>query len=397
MGTSKSQTEGLAQRVFDVLVADREVLATRFLHDLEQRLQLPPNDVLPSETLLDHIPAVLQHLAEAARNADFSPLAAEIVKRDLEDLAKLRRSQGYGAEELSEELGLLEEVVFSHLEQQAERLSDFSATAALEVSGRLRRAIDAMRSHALHVYRKQATSDSQERTAILSDFGRAVTHELRNRVNGATLAVSAYRSLVEQGRTTSSDAQQVLSRLSGTLERIAKVVDDVFAVAVARSRDDPLHESRQPLSRVVEEAVEDMAATAAHAAVTLEVVPPIPECPVDPVHARLILINVVSNAIKYRRMQGSDSFVRIRTERMGVHSWRVSVQDNGIGIPKRRQREIFDRYVRGEHGATEGQGIGLAIASRAAMQLGGDIGVESQEGEGSTFWFTVVEPTPTTS
>ncbi|MEM1033240.1 MAG: HAMP domain-containing sensor histidine kinase [Myxococcota bacterium] len=398
MAEADQDIERMAEATFALLEASAEDLASEFLRRLEQRLPEHPRDILPTETLLNHIPAVLQHVAEAVRGDETAPLRVALVKTDLEEFSRLRRGQGYGLEEVTEELGMLEDIVLHHIEEATgAALTEFSARSALVVTGRLRRAFEAMKQYASRAYLHEATSDSLERIEILSDFGRAVTHELRNRVNGATLALSAFKAVSEgdRGRTADPASERILERLQGTLDRIARVVDDVFAVAVARSREDPLHEARQSLDRVVREAVEDMESTAEHAGVSLRIASDLPSVPVDPVHARLILINLISNGIKYHREQDDEEaspYVELRVEREGRRSWRVFVEDNGIGIAAEHHEQIFRRYVRGEHESTEGQGIGLNIARRAATKLGGDIGVRSEVGRGSTFFFTVRQP-----
>jgi signal transduction histidine kinase len=105
-----------------------------------------------------------------------------------------------------------------------------------------------------------------------------------------------------------------------------------------------------------------------------------------------VVANLLSNAIKYSPEGG---VVRVAGERADSVV-RVSIQDEGVGIPAELQREIFGKFVRGHATANgiEGSGLGLAISRSLVEAHGGSIDFESTKGRGSTFWFEIPTASP---
>jgi signal transduction histidine kinase len=107
-----------------------------------------------------------------------------------------------------------------------------------------------------------------------------------------------------------------------------------------------------------------------------------------------VMVNLVNNAVKYAP-DSPDIYLIIKNQ--GTHV-KISVKDNGPGIAKDKQPYVFDRYYQADHSkeAYTGLGLGLYICSEIIRKHNGTIGVDSELGQGSTFWFTLpltaVEP-----
>jgi PAS domain S-box-containing protein len=113
----------------------------------------------------------------------------------------------------------------------------------------------------------------------------------------------------------------------------------------------------------------------------------------DPVRLRQILINLLNNAIKFTHTGEVSLKVKVESESLKNVMLRFSVQDTGIGIPRERAVRLFKSFSQADSSTTRqygGTGLGLSISKKLVELMGGKIGVNSREGIGSEFWFTVV-------
>src|SRR5207244_8486576 len=114
----------------------------------------------------------------------------------------------------------------------------------------------------------------------------------------------------------------------------------------------------------------------------------VPPALVDPKLAREVLLNLISNALRYTPEGGSVSIQMQSAD--GTVEW--SVRDTGIGVPASAQHRLFEKFFRADNASvvhTEGTGLGLYLVRLIIERSGGRVGCESTEGVGSTFYFTL--------
>ena len=221
-----------------------------------------------------------------------------------------------------------------------------------------------------------------------SRFFANVSHELRTPL---TMIVGPLRGMLE-GRygMVSGDAGTQLEIMLRNSRRLLRLVNQILDLAQLDSGHMALDARPHDLNRFVEQLVEAFqgAAESRDIALNLQTSGPI-EVPFDPQHLEVILLNLISNAIKFTPQDGT---ISVRLEERSAKAF-IKVSDTGIGIAQESLSRVFDRFYQEE--GSPGTGIGLALARELARLHDGDITVESQLGKGSTF--TVVLPGATTA
>ncbi len=221
--------------------------------------------------------------------------------------------------------------------------------------------------------RLEALFDAQRR------FVADVSHELRT-------PLTVIKGNVDLMRRMGALDAEALDSIQTEIERLTRMVTDLLTLARAESGRLPLHRQRTDLGALVLEVVGQVGVLAQAKAVQVQVgeFEPVSVC-VDPDQIKQVLLNVIGNAVKYTPSGGQVS-VSLSREAQWVT---VHVRDTGPGIPPEDVPHIFERFYRAEKSRTRsdarGFGLGLSIAYWITRNHGGDIEVESQVGEGSTF------------
>lgn len=375
------------RHVLENLRARKVELTRRWLDELRARLPLDPRRIFPDETLLNHIPELLDRLLAGA----FGAPEDGFVDRELSMLANLRRAQGYDVSEVLAEYELLRVILLEevHAEAAAYR-APVPATESVALTLAIAAALGRVASITAERFLEGEESGRRGRAELLTAFGRSVAHELRNRIHASTLTLRVLEEL--DPRAEAADFRSFLRDLARSLERLHGVVHDVYTVTVAQEQYAVAPSGMQPLDELVQSVAADLRGIGIHRAVEVRVAGELPTFPVDATRVQLALMNLGTNAVKYSDPDKVVRWVELRVSRHGPpRTWRFDVQDNGVGIRPELQASVFSQYLRASD-EEEGEGIGLFLSKEAIEQLGGEIWLHSEPGIGSTFSLTLREP-----
>lgn len=230
--------------------------------------------------------------------------------------------------------------------------------------------------------------DITERRALerqKDTFLAIAAHELRTPVTGIkSYAQLLARRLRRAGDTASAET---LGKLDRQIDRLTGLIGDLLDVTRIESGTLPFRPTPFELNAFVRETVEEMQRTTERHTIAWDLAESV-TLVADRDRIGQVLMNLLGNAIKYSPQ--ADRVV-VRTAREGEKVI-VSVQDFGIGIPKEKQPHLFERFYRVEgvtRGSFSGLGLGLYISAEFVKRHGGEIWVESEDGEGTTACFSL--------
>ena len=221
---------------------------------------------------------------------------------------------------------------------------------------------------------------------VRADFIANASHELKTPLTSIKGFVETLRGGALEDKEVSRDFLRIIAEHS---ERMDKLINDLLHLTRLESKEAALEKKGLDLSRLVGGAIADFQGQLRKKNITVKNDLPQP-CPAFAEQDKMeqVFANLLDNAIKYNKDGG---WVKIYSQdiREGI---RVTVEDSGYGIPARDIPRIFERFYRVDKARSRelgGTGLGLAIVKHIIELHGGCVGVESTEGLGSKFWFTL--------
>lgn len=227
---------------------------------------------------------------------------------------------------------------------------------------------------------RERTATLQQTIADLEGFSFTVSHDLRSPLR----AIEGFSQVIlsEYSDKLDDRGRDFLQRINNAALRLDRLILEVLTYnRIGRGKLSIVSVNLDKLMEDVLQTYPDIRAANA------EIVVDRPLQPVLGEQASLVqcVSNLLSNAVKFVK-PGSRANVRVWTEKHDS-AVRFFVGDHGIGIPENLQSKIFEPFQRGHpHGGYEGTGMGLAIVRKAVQRMNGSVGVQSRDGQGSTFW-----------
>jgi signal transduction histidine kinase len=232
---------------------------------------------------------------------------------------------------------------------------------------------------------EQRTRDAEQANRAKTEFLTAMSHELRTPLN----AIMGYIDLLEMGvrGPVTPVQQQDLARVRHNSAHLLRLINDILHFARIRVGPMELRREAVLLEELLDETLSVMQPLLARKGIEYRAAPTPAPVPVngDRDRIRQILLNLVSNAVKYTEHGGC---IEVHAEIDGERV-RIRVHDTGIGIPEEKHEQIFDPFVQLQRsaggGLADGVGLGLAISRELARAMEGDLSVSSRPSGGSTF------------
>jgi len=234
---------------------------------------------------------------------------------------------------------------------------------------------------------EEANRQIRKANRAKSEFLANMSHELRTPMN----SILGFTELIKDeifGEIPEA-FQEPLDEIHKSGNHLLALINDVLDLSKIEAGRMELHRSECAIERFVESVASTMRPLAEEKGlkVVTSVEEDLPTCRVDEGRMTQVLLNLAGNAVKFTKQGEVEIGVRKEEERLFVR-----VRDTGIGIPSEKLEEIFTEFSQADTSITrntEGTGLGLSISKRIVEMHGGEIGVESEVGKGSTFWLRI--------
>jgi signal transduction histidine kinase len=362
-------------------------IAERWLERLVVLLPVDAIAIFPSDQMLDHIPALIAELAEYLRVPEDQAIAANAaVVMKAAELGKLRHAQRASVHQLLREYQLLGAILAAFVQEQT-ALLELGPTPleAMALLTRLHAGVGVLQQTTVDTFVAAYTDTIRRQTDRLGSFNRLVSHELRQ-------PLSALQAAVELLKARHPSEPSATDRPVAIIDRnVVRLIDLTRQLeAVSRLRDDDnVNVQTVDVSAVALDVARQLREMSDVRGVRLRIAPDLGSLTIDVARVELVLINLMSNAVKYSDPSKAERVVDVRAADVpNGDGIAIDVRDNGIGIDAAHIDKIFNRFFRvhtsdeSQH-STSGLGLGLSIVKECIDALHGSISVESTIGEGT--------------
>ncbi|RBW70698.1 HAMP domain-containing sensor histidine kinase [Bacillus taeanensis] len=215
-----------------------------------------------------------------------------------------------------------------------------------------------------------------------------ISHDLRTPLSSIQSFVEALQDDVIQDEAS---FERYLATIQLETKQLSELINDLFQLSELDAGSETYHPHPYHVDSLIVETLQNLLLQLEENRTEVNVVIPekLPAAAVMPEKIKRVLINLIQNAVRY---SPRGSVIQLKADESSREWIKISISDQGEGISESEYSQIFDRFYRVEKSRSKekgGSGLGLAIAKSIVELHGGQIGVHSREGGGSTFWFTI--------
>jgi len=227
-----------------------------------------------------------------------------------------------------------------------------------------------------------------EASRMKSEFINIVSHQLRSPLTNLKWGIEFLTS--DEFRMPNEKKEEYYSSLKENTARMVELVDDLLVVSRIEKGTLPIRREKFNLGNMIKDLIGrfELMAEASNIKIEFHSDKDVPEIYNDPSQIKIVVENLIDNAIRYIQGKG---YIDIWLKRKNKQVL-FEIKDSGIGIPKSDQKHIFEKFFRARNISkkdTRGSGLGLYVCKSIIKKAGGKIWFESKLGKGATFYFTL--------
>ena len=227
-----------------------------------------------------------------------------------------------------------------------------------------------------------------EASRMKTEFINIVTHQLRSPLTNLKWAIDFL--LTDELKISQEKKMEYFKILKENTFQMGELIDNLLFVSRIEQKKLPFKKEEIFLEDLIKKMTKECQPflQATDIELTCQVQKDLPKIFTNPSQIKLVLDNLLNNAIRYSKKKGKVEIQAVKENK----NLKFQIKDNGVGIPKEDQKYIFQKFFRAANAfryQTQGSGLGLYITKLIVENLGGKIGFQSEEDKGSTFWFTI--------
>ena len=234
-----------------------------------------------------------------------------------------------------------------------------------------------------HVIILKNITDFKELDAAKTNFIATISHELKTPISSIKMSLKLLED--ERVGTVNEEQQKLIAHIKDDSQRLLKITGELLDLTQVETGNIQLHYHQTKPREIIDYASSAMSFQAEQKGVKFEIdcADILPELNIDMEKTAWVMLNLIANALRY---SPENSMVKIAAKEINSNIC-FSVTDQGKGIEAKYREKIFDKYFKIPNGGSPGTGLGLAISKEFITAQNGTIWVESETGNGSTFFF----------